>query len=90
MKNKVKTKTISPTLRFTIKLHTYGRQINGEVPKLALIDNAAPREMINNESKYRTYLLNFFKFMINDCFFMIKKLFQFIKSCFGKFPNRPI
>ena len=35
-------------------------QIRGEVPKLALIDSDAPKEIMNNEIKYRTYLLNFF------------------------------
>lgn len=38
-----------PTLKFNIKLETYGRQIKGEVPKLALMDIAAPKDIINNE-----------------------------------------
>ena len=56
-----------------IKLQTYGRQISGEVPKLALIDKDAPKEMMNNESRYITYLLNLFNFIINNLFSMIKK-----------------
>ncbi len=35
-------------------------QINGEVPRFAFIDKDAPKEMMNNEIKYITYLLNFF------------------------------
>ena len=58
-------KITTPTLRLEIKLQTYGRQINGEVPKLALIDREAPKEIMNNESKYNTYLLIFFNSMIN-------------------------
>lgn len=40
-----------PTLKFRIRLETYGRQIKGEVPKFALIDIAAPKDMTNNEIK---------------------------------------
>ena len=36
-------------------------QISGEVPRLALIESDAPREIMNNDIKYITYLLNFFK-----------------------------
>ena len=42
----VNTNITSPTLNFVIKLETYGRQINGEVPKLALMDNDAPNDML--------------------------------------------
>jgi hypothetical protein len=56
----VNRKITTPTLRFEIRLQTYGRHINGEVPKLALIDREAPKDIMNNESKYNTYLLIFF------------------------------
>ena len=59
-KRTLNTNITSPTLNFTIKLDTYGRQINGEVPKSALIDKEAPKEIINSERKYIIYLLNFF------------------------------
>lgn len=35
-------------------------QIKGDVPKFALIDRDAPKEIMNNEIKYITYLLTFF------------------------------
>nr|WP_296798282.1 hypothetical protein [uncultured Methanobrevibacter sp.] len=54
------TKITTPRLKLTIRLQTYGRQINGEVPKLALIDREAPKEIMNNEIKYIKYLLIFF------------------------------
>ncbi len=44
-------KLVVPTLRFVIKLETYGIQIRGEVPRLALIDNDAPRAIMNNDIK---------------------------------------
>ena len=53
-------KLVVPTLKFVIKLNTCGMQIRGEVPKFALIDNDAPKYIINNEIKYMTYLLNLF------------------------------
>ena len=62
----MKIKITTPTLNFEIKLQTYGRHINGEVPKLALIDREAPKDIMNNESKYNTYLLIFFHSMINN------------------------
>lgn len=40
-----------PTLKLEIRLQTYGMQIKGDVPKLALIDKDAPRDMINKEIK---------------------------------------
>ena len=40
-----------PTLKWDITLETYGMQINGAVPKSALIEMAAPKDMMNNESK---------------------------------------
>ena len=49
IKTTVNRKTTIPTLKFVIKLQTYGRQINGEVPKLAFMDNEAPKEIINND-----------------------------------------
>ena len=52
-------KLVVPTLKFDIRLVTYGMQINGEVPRFALIDSDAPKEMMNNEIKYITYLLTF-------------------------------
>ena len=42
-------KLVVPTLKLEIRLHMYGMQINGDVPKLALIDNDAPKDMINKE-----------------------------------------
>lgn len=44
-------KLVVPTLSFVIKLETYGMQISGEVPRLALIDKEAPSEIMNSESK---------------------------------------
>jgi len=38
-------------------------QIKGEVPRFALIDRDAPKDIMNNEIKYTTYLLNRFMFM---------------------------
>ena len=38
-----------PTLKLEITLETYGMQIKGAVPKLALIDRDAPKDMMNNE-----------------------------------------
>lgn len=56
-------KLVVPTLKFAIRLDTYGIQINGDVPRFALIDSDAPRDMMNKDIKYTTYLLNFFKLM---------------------------
>lgn len=53
-------KLVVPTLKFVIRLETYGMQISGEVPRFALIESDAPREIMNNDIKYITYLLNFF------------------------------
>lgn len=44
-------KLVVPTLKLEIRLQTYGMQIKGDVPKLALIDKDAPRDMINKEIK---------------------------------------
>ena len=52
-------------------------QINGEVPKLALIDSDAPSEIMNNEIKYITYLLSFFTLI-----FMSSSLNLEIFKCF--------
>ena len=60
----VKTKETVPTLKPDITLETYGIQIKGEVPKLALIDRDAPKDMMNKEIMYITYLLIFFNSMI--------------------------
>ena len=67
----VKRKITIPTLRFVIKLQTYGRQINGEVPKLALMDREAPKEIMNSEIKYIIYLLIFFHSMTNNMGFYL-------------------
>ncbi len=40
-----------PTLMFNIKLETYGRQMIGEVPKFALIDIDAPKDMRKSENR---------------------------------------
>jgi hypothetical protein len=40
-------------------------QIMGEVPKFALIDSAAPSDIINKENKYK---INFVYFIIIICF----------------------
>lgn len=56
----LKIKLVVPTLKFEIRLETYGMQIKGDVPKLALIDRDAPKDMKNNEIKYIKYLLTFF------------------------------
>ena len=40
-----------PTLNFVIRLHTYGMDINGAVPKLALIDIAAPNDIKKSETR---------------------------------------
>ena len=45
----LKIKETVPTLKWDITLETYGMQIKGAVPKLALIDIAAPKDMMNNE-----------------------------------------
>ena len=45
----VKIKETVPTLKLVITLETYGIQTKGEVPKLALIERDAPKEMKNNE-----------------------------------------
>ena len=45
----LKIKETVPTLKLDITLETYGMQIKGAVPKLAFIDMAAPKDMINNE-----------------------------------------
>ena len=37
--------------KWDITLETYGMQIKGAVPKLALIDMAAPKDIMNNEIK---------------------------------------
>ena len=58
-KIKLKIKQTVPKLSFKIRLETYGRQINGEVTKLALMDSAAPRDITNREIRYRIYLLTF-------------------------------
>ena len=55
----LKKKLVVPTLKFEIRLETYGMQIKGDVPKLALIDRDAPKDMMNNEIKYMIYLLIF-------------------------------
>ena len=47
----LKIKQTVPTLIFNIRLETYGRQIIGDVPKFALIDMAAPKDMRNSENK---------------------------------------
>lgn len=52
-------KLVVPTLKFAIRLNTYGMQINGDVPRFVLIDSDAPRDMMNKDIKYTTYLLNF-------------------------------
>ena len=62
----LKTKETVPTLKLDITLETYGMQIRGAVPKLALIDKAAPKDMINNEIMYIAYLLIFLSSMINN------------------------
>ena len=62
----VKTKETVPTLKPDITLETYGIQIKGEVPKLALIDRDAPKDMMNNEIMYNTYLVILFVSMINN------------------------
>ena len=67
----VKRKITIPTLRFVIKLQTYGRHINGEVPKLALMDREAPKEIMNSEIKYIIYLLIFFHSMTNNMGFYL-------------------
>ena len=51
----VKRKITIPTLRFVIKLQTYGRHINGEVPKLALMDREAPKEIMNSQTPKEMY-----------------------------------
>ena len=66
MKRTVKTNITSPTLNLVIRLETYGRHIKGEVPKLALIDNDAPKDMMNNESRYKAYLVTFLVSIINN------------------------
>lgn len=57
----VKIKLVVPTLRLVIKEATYGMQINGEVPKFALIDSDAPSEIMNRDIIYIKYLLYFFE-----------------------------
>ena len=71
IKTTVNRKTTIPTLKFVIKLQTYGRHINGEVPKLALMDREAPKEIMNSEIKYITYLLIFFHSMTNNMGFYL-------------------
>ena len=44
-------KEIDSHLPEHIRLETYGRQIMGDVPKLALIDIAAPKDIKNSEIK---------------------------------------
>ena len=51
IKMTLKIKQTVPTLIFNIKLETYGRQMIGDVPKFALIDIAAPKDMKNSEIK---------------------------------------
>ncbi len=45
----LKIKETVPTLRLDITLETYGMQIKGAVPRLAFIDMAAPKDMMNNQ-----------------------------------------
>ncbi len=73
----VNKKLVVPTLKLDIKLVTYGMQISGEVPRFALIERDAPKEIMNNEIKYITYLLNFFTsiFIINSLNLEIFKCF---------------
>ena len=71
IKTTVNRKTTIPTLKFVIKLQTYGRQINGEVPKLAFMDNEAPKEIINNDNKYNKYLLTFFHSITISAFLIL-------------------
>ena len=51
MRIRLKTKVTVPTLKWEIRLQTLGMQISGAVPKLALIDNDAPNDMKNSESR---------------------------------------
>ena len=48
-------------------------QIRGEVPKLALIEREAPREIMNNETRYMTYLLTLrkLKFILRNIYFTL-------------------
>lgn len=72
----LKKKDVVPTLTFPIKLETYGMQINGEVPKFALIDREAPREIIKSEIKYMMYLLisRILKFIISNMIMTVFKI----------------
>ena len=47
----LKIKQTVPTLIFNIRLETYGRQMIGDVPRFALIDIDAPKDMRNSENK---------------------------------------
>ena len=51
IKKTFKIKQTVPTLISNIKLETYGRQMMGEVPKSALIEIAAPKDIKNKEIK---------------------------------------
>ena len=71
----VKIKLVVPTLRLVIKEATYGMQINGEVPKFALIDSDAPSEIMNSDIKYIIVcLLKFLPFV----YYFSNALFGFI------------
>ena len=72
MSKRVNKKLVVPTLKFVIKLQTYGIQISGEVPKLALIDSDAPKEIINNDIIYMIYLLIFFILSFMSTYFNLK------------------
>ena len=46
---RLKTNVTVPTLKCEIRLQTFGMQISGAVPKFALIDSEAPKDMKNRE-----------------------------------------
>ena len=67
-------KLVVPTLKFVIRLNTYGTQIKGEVPKFALIDNDAPKEIMNNDIKYNDLSINLFHINIHKIYFKFRNI----------------